>query len=134
VSCCKLKALPVGLLNSKGDNVPAAYLSAVEILAGFFVACLPSYPKLFRRVVGKSLVSKRSSPGDGKTPSASGRSEEPSRRPVVSWNRITNTDEIELSDPAQAYHPWETLPEENDSYTKDGDQISTRELKKGQAY
>jgi len=113
--------------------VPAAYLSAVEILAGFFVACLPSYPKLFRRVVGKTLVSKRSSPGDGKTPSRTGRSDEPNRRPVMSWNRITNTDEIELSSPAQTYHPWEALPEENNCYYKDGDQKSTKVLKRGQS-
>jgi len=51
----------------------------------------------------------------------------------MSWNRITNTDEIELSSPAQTYHPWEALPEENNCYYKDGDQKSTKVLKRGQS-
>ncbi|KAK3321247.1 hypothetical protein B0T19DRAFT_262558 [Cercophora scortea] len=34
------------------DNVPAVYLSTVELLAGFLVACIPSYPVIFRRVFG----------------------------------------------------------------------------------
>ncbi|KAI4861116.1 hypothetical protein F4820DRAFT_452211 [Hypoxylon rubiginosum] len=115
------------------DNVPAAYLSAIEVLAGFLVACIPSYPVLFRRIKSKTQASsKQSNPSSGPTPGGSGRSADSRRlRPVMSWNRITNTDDIELCTQVPTNHHWETLPEEKDSYYRDGDQASTKELTKG---
>ncbi|KAI6082199.1 hypothetical protein F4821DRAFT_219273 [Hypoxylon rubiginosum] len=112
------------------DNVPAAYLSAIEVLAGFLVACIPSYPVLFRRAASKSEASKQSGPSSGgPTPGGSGRSGESRRlRPVMSWNRITNTDDIELSTQTQPDHRWEPLSEEKDPYYRDGDHASTRGL------
>lgn len=126
-----IPALPTNI--QIGDNVPAAYLSAIEVLAGFLVACIPSYPVLFRRIKSKTQASsKQSNPSSGPTPGGSGRSADSRRlRPVMSWNRITNTDDIELCTQVPTNHHWETLPEEKDSYYRDGDQASTKELTKG---
>ncbi|KAI1091696.1 hypothetical protein F5B19DRAFT_251599 [Rostrohypoxylon terebratum] len=104
------------------DNIPAAYLSAIEILAGFLVACIPSYPVLFRRTIGKSQASKQSNPSSGKKVLGdSGRSADSRRRPVMSWNRITNTDEFELLSQAPANHHWEPIPEKPEGHFPDND-------------
>ncbi|KAI0107963.1 hypothetical protein F4776DRAFT_416780 [Hypoxylon sp. NC0597] len=110
------------------DNVPAAYLSAIEVLAGFLVACIPSYPVLFRRATGMTQASKQSAKSSGQPPNGSGRSADSRRRPVMSWNRITNTDEIELLSQTPANHRWEPLPEkpERDDYKE-----NAKELKRG---
>ncbi|KAI2463957.1 hypothetical protein F4781DRAFT_95366 [Annulohypoxylon bovei var. microspora] len=111
------------------DNVPAAYLSAIEVLAGFLVACIPSYPVLFRRAASKTVASKQSGPGSGQTPGVSGRSGDSRRRPVMSWNRITNTDEIELLSQTPANHRWQALPEKAGGHYGDGDQANTKDMK-----
>ncbi|OTB06303.1 hypothetical protein M426DRAFT_319043 [Hypoxylon sp. CI-4A] len=112
------------------DNVPAAYLSAVEVLAGFLVSCIPSYPVLFRRGTGTNAASKQSGPSGGKTPGGSGRSGESSRkRPVMTWNRITNTDEIELLSQTPGNHGWQQIPEKTDNQYANRD--TTEELKQG---
>ncbi|KAI1409847.1 hypothetical protein F5Y13DRAFT_169053 [Hypoxylon sp. FL1857] len=114
------------------DNVPAAYLSAIEVLAGFLVACIPSYPVLFRRATGMTNASKKSGPTGGQTPGGSGRSGDSSRRrPVMSWNRITNTDEVELLTQTPANHRWEPLPEKPESPYGVRPQVSAKDLKRG---
>ncbi|KAI1206784.1 uncharacterized protein F4807DRAFT_469838 [Annulohypoxylon truncatum] len=93
--------------------------------AGFLVACIPSCPVLLHRAMGKTEVSKQSNPSSRKkTPGGSGRSDDSRRRPVVSWDRITNTDEIELLSQTPANHRWEPLPEKTDGHYKDGDHAS----------
>ncbi|KAI0839478.1 hypothetical protein F5Y06DRAFT_23125 [Hypoxylon sp. FL0890] len=112
------------------DNVPAAYLSTIEILAGFLVSCIPSYPVLFRRATGNTMASKQSGPGSGPTPGGTGRSGDSSRRrPVMSWNRITNTDEVELLTQTPANHRWEPLPEKPESPDMGDHHASTRVMK-----
>lgn len=85
--------------------------------------------------------SKRSGASSGQTPDAwgpSGDSGKPAsgdrnkmhqRRPVVSWNRITNTDDIDLVTQTRTMHHWETVAEEeNGTYYNDRDQMSTTEM------
>ncbi|KAI0390654.1 hypothetical protein F5Y17DRAFT_49569 [Xylariaceae sp. FL0594] len=94
----------IGKLNRTADptwdNVPAVYLSTIELLAGFLVACIPSYAVLFKRLAGGSKAAKSmtkqsnlSGGGVGGVPGG-GR---PGRRPPhQSWNRIEDVDEVEL--------------------------------------
>ncbi|KAI0537287.1 hypothetical protein GGR58DRAFT_355458 [Xylaria digitata] len=107
----------IGKLNSTvdptWDNVTAVYLSTIEVLAGFLVASLPSYPVLFRRATGNTKTSKHSDPSDENNPGALGWKADLGRQPAVLWNHITNTDEIELCSQAQTIHGWETVHEGN---------------------
>lgn len=150
---CELSSVRDGLSNkanihaSKGDNVPAAYLSAIEILAGFLVSCIPSYPVLFFRATGRGGSSKRSRPSGKQTPGGSGESGSAgksdhlgtnkflARRPVVSWNALTtNNDDIGLVSQVPANHQWTPVPEEHEAgdgghyHYGDADQASTKAL------
>ncbi|KAI1118685.1 hypothetical protein F5Y14DRAFT_399397 [Nemania sp. NC0429] len=109
------------------DNVTAVYLSTIEILAGFLVASIPSCPVLARRVMGKIKASKRTDFSSEFSPGASGQKYNAAKKPALSWNRITNTDDIELFSQTRTIHSSETLPDESESYCKDVDQVSTNE-------
>lgn len=115
-------------------------MSTIEILAGFLVSSIPSYPALFYRATGmteNSRRSGRSGPSGKQTPGNSGRSGGSGRldvlgsnkfldrRPVVTWNRITKTDDIDLDTQTHTNHPWKEVPEdpdrENGTHYRDGD-------------
>ncbi|KAJ2972262.1 hypothetical protein NUW58_g9222 [Xylaria curta] len=94
------RAAWIGRLNATvdptWDNVTAVYLSTIEVLVGFLVSSIPSYPVLFHRITGNINTSKQSDLSSDKNKRALGRNIGPDRRHVPSWNRITDTDDIEL--------------------------------------
>lgn len=109
------------------------YLSTTEILAGFLVASIPLCPVLVRRVMGKIRASKQSDFSSEHAPGAMRRKSGPVKKPVLSWNRITNTDDIELFSQTRTTRGWETMPEEKGSHYKDADRPSTVESGLGSA-
>lgn len=104
--------------------MPAAYLSTIEILAGILVSCIPSYPVLFSRAAHVSGHS-----GSSGKAELRGSDNFPGRHPAVSWNRITNTDDLDLDDMAsqsQTIHGWQTMQRNNSGGSAHGRDIDQR--------